>query len=193
MILNHARQEQFAHWLTECVKDMERALRKKFKETSVQMKLKSLHVNPQKELLSQMIGCGKQCPFCKAPCEAGGREHTEHHTSLHWPEGLGRYRWDGTEKLVINICSSLVISDACFRCTATNGQWHSYKRCTEMYPDWKIAPGASLQASDYWKYVLARFNDKFGEAYNAKPVDIPLTWKIVTHKKADVHLPFIDI
>ncbi|KAM8746787.1 up-regulator of cell proliferation-like [Acanthopagrus schlegelii] len=185
MILNHADQEQFAHWLTECVKEMEQDLRKKFKETSIQMKLKSLHVNPQRELLSQMIGCGKQCPFCKAPCEAGGREHTEHHTSLHRPEGLGRYIWDGTEKLVTDICSSSVISDICFRSNDTKGESHPYKRYTEIYPDWKIAPDTSLQATDYWKYVLAKFNNKFAEAYNAKPADIPLTWKMITDKKAE--------
>ncbi|KAM8746783.1 interferon-induced very large GTPase 1-like [Acanthopagrus schlegelii] len=185
MILNNADQEQFAHWLTECVKDMEQDLREKFKETSIQMKLKSLHVNPQRELLSQMIGCGKQCPFCAAPCEAGGRGHTEHHASLHRPQGLGRYIWDGTKKLVTDICSSLVISDMRFRCAATNGEWHPYKRYTEIYPDWKIAPDASLQATDYWKYVLAKFNDKFAEAYNAKPADIPLTWKMITDKKAE--------
>ncbi|KAM8746804.1 interferon-induced very large GTPase 1-like [Acanthopagrus schlegelii] len=188
MILNHADQEQFAHWLTECVKEMEQDLRKKFKETSIQMKLKSLHVNPQRELLSQMIGCGKQCPFCKAPCEAGGREHTEHHTSLHRPEGLGRYIWVRTEKLVIDICSSLVISDKYFYCAATKGEWHPYKHYTEIYPDWKIAPDASLQATDYWKYVLAKFNDKFAEAYNTKPADIPLTWKIITYKQAEESL-----
>ncbi|XP_073330613.1 up-regulator of cell proliferation-like [Pagrus major] len=188
MILNNADQEQFAHWLTVCVKDMEQALRKKFKETSIQMKLKSLRVNPQRELLSQMIGCGKQCPFCKAPCEAGGRDHKEHHTSLHRPEGLGRYRWDGTEKLVIDICSSLVVSDLRFCCAATNGEYHPFKLYTEIFPDWKIAPDASLQASDYWKYVLAKFNDKFAEAYNAKPADIPFIWKMITYKQAEESL-----
>ncbi|KAM8748243.1 up-regulator of cell proliferation-like [Acanthopagrus schlegelii] len=188
MILNNADQELFAHWLSECVKEMEQDLRKKFKETSIQMKLESLHVNPQRELLSQVIGCGKQCPFCKAPCEAGGREHTEHHASLHQPQGLGRHKWDGTENFSIDICSSSVISDKRFRCAATNGEWHPYKRYTEIYPDWKIAPDASLQATDYWKYVLAKFNDEFAGAYNAKPADIPSTWKNITYEQAEESL-----
>ncbi|XP_073331726.1 up-regulator of cell proliferation-like [Pagrus major] len=188
MILNNADQEQFAYWLTECVKDMEQALRKKFKETNIQMKLKSLHVNPQNELFSEMIGCGKQCPFCKAPCEAGGKEHTEHQTSLHRPKGLGRFRWDGTENLVIDICSSSVVSDTRFQCAATNGEWHPYKDYTKIFPDWKIAPDASLQASDYWKYVLAKFNDEFAEAYDAKPADIPVTWKNITYEQAEESL-----
>ncbi|XP_073330538.1 interferon-induced very large GTPase 1-like [Pagrus major] len=188
MILNNADQEQFAHWLTVCVKDMGQALREKFKETSIQMKLESLHVNPQNELFSEMIGCGKQCPFCKAPCEAGGREHTEHHTSLHRPKGLGETTWHGTENLVIDICSSSVVSDTHFRCNATNGEWHPYKLYTEIFPDWKIAPDASLQASDYWKYVLAKFNDKFAEAYYAKPADIPVIWENITYEQAEESL-----
>ncbi len=76
MILNDADQEQFAHWLTECVKEMAEALKKKFKETEIRMKLKNLNVNPQNELFTKLTGCGKQCPFCKARCEAdGNRTH----------------------------------------------------------------------------------------------------------------------
>ncbi|KAK1890077.1 Interferon-induced very large GTPase 1 [Dissostichus eleginoides] len=89
MILNKADQEQFAHWLTECVTEMAQTLREKFKKTDIQTKLQSLHVNPQNELFNTLIGCGKQCPFCKAPCEAGARAHTEHFASLHRPQGLG--------------------------------------------------------------------------------------------------------
>ncbi|XP_070710856.1 up-regulator of cell proliferation-like [Pempheris klunzingeri] len=188
MTLNNANQEQFAHWLTECVKDMPQALRVKFKKTHIEMKLENLHVKPQNELFTQLIGCGKQCPFCKAPCEAGGKEHTQHFTSLHRPKGLGEFRWDGTEKLVTDICSSSVTSDTRFRCNATKGEWHPYKRYREIFPDWDITPDASLQASDYWKYVLAKFNDKFAKAYNAKPAEIPATWKALKSKHAEASL-----
>ncbi|KAJ4948764.1 hypothetical protein JOQ06_020287, partial [Pogonophryne albipinna] len=88
MILNNADQEQFAHWLFKSVKDMAHALREKFKETDILTKLQSLHVNPQNKLFNKLIGCGKQCPFCKAPCEAGGTAHTEHFASLHRPQAL---------------------------------------------------------------------------------------------------------
>ncbi|KAM8746782.1 interferon-induced very large GTPase 1-like [Acanthopagrus schlegelii] len=188
MTLNNADQELFAHWLTESVKDMETDLREKFKETSIQMKLKSLHVNPQRELLSQMTGCGKQCPFCAAPCEAGGRGHKEHHASLHRPQGLSEILWQGTEKLLTTICSSSVISDLNFCRNDTKGQWHPYKRYREIYQDWKIPPDASLQASDYWKYVLVKFNNEFAKAYKAHPADIPSTWKSVTYRQAEESL-----
>ncbi|XP_078127413.1 interferon-induced very large GTPase 1-like [Sander vitreus] len=188
MILNKADQEQFAHWLTECVKDMANALGEKFKHNKIQMKLEQLHVNPQDELFTKLIGCGNQCPFCQAPCEAGGISHTEHWTSLHRPEGLGRFRWDNTKKLVTDVCSSLVISDNRFCCNPTTGEYHPYKSYTEVFPDWRIAPDSSLQASDYWKYVLAKFNKQFAEAYNAEPADIPLMWEELTHDQAEASI-----
>ncbi|XP_059211456.1 interferon-induced very large GTPase 1 [Centropristis striata] len=188
MILNDSDLEQFAHWLTECVKDMPQGLRQKFKVTNIQTKLNSLHVKPQSVLFSRLIGCGKQCPFCKAPCDAGEKVHTEHWTSLHRPEGLGRYRWDRTKKLMTDICSSLVTSDAHFCCIATNFDWHPYKQYREIFPEWKIAPDVSLQASDYWKYVMAKFNTKFAEAYDAKPAHIPASWKAITPKQAEASL-----
>ncbi|CAI5669311.1 unnamed protein product [Oreochromis niloticus] len=98
MILNNAEKEQFADWLTTSVNDMAETLGNEFKQSTFEMKLQHLHVNPQNELFNQLIGCGKQCPFCKAPCDAGGIAHTEHWTSLHRPEGLGRYREKYKEK-----------------------------------------------------------------------------------------------
>ncbi|KAM6894726.1 LOW QUALITY PROTEIN: interferon-induced very large GTPase 1-like [Lycodopsis pacificus] len=185
MILNNADQEQFAHWLTQCVKDMAQVLQEKFKKTNIQMKLKYLHVKPENELFTKLIGCGKQCPFCAAPCEAGGKVHTQHWTSVHRPEGLGRFRSSGTKKLITDVCSSSVISGGRFRCAATNGEWHPYKDYTAIFPDWRIVPDASLQASDYWKYILAKFNQQFAEAFNAKAADIPATWKYITRKQAE--------
>ncbi|KAA8578258.1 hypothetical protein FQN60_018738, partial [Etheostoma spectabile] len=188
MILNKADQEQFAHWLTECVKDMANTLGERFKDTNIQKKLENLHVNPQDELFTKLIGCGHQCPFCKAPCEAGGRSHTEHWTSLHRPEGLGRFKWHKTKKLATDVCSSSVISGIKFSCNATKGEYHPYKSYRDVFPDWRITPDASLQASDYWKYVLAKFNKQFAEAYGAEPADIPPTWKEITHEQAEASI-----
>ncbi|XP_039996846.1 up-regulator of cell proliferation-like isoform X2 [Xiphias gladius] len=188
MILNKANQEQFAHWFKECVNEMGQALREEFKKSNIEMKLKHLHMKPQNVLFTRVIGCGKQCPFCAMPCEAGGKAHTEHWASLHRPEGLGRYRWYETEKLVTDICSSSVISDKRFRCSATNNEWYPYKCYKEIFPHWRIPPDVSLQASDYWKYILAKFNGKFAGAYNAKPADIPPAWKRITPKQAEESL-----
>uniref|UniRef100_A0A3B4T2R2 Si:dkey-85k7.12 n=1 Tax=Seriola dumerili TaxID=41447 RepID=A0A3B4T2R2_SERDU len=188
MILNNANQEQFADWLTECVNEMGKALREEFKKSNIQKKLKHLHLKPQNEIFTRLIGCGKQCPFCKAPCEAGGKAHTEHWASIHRSNGLGQFRFHDSEKLVTDICSSLVISDQHFRCFATNFEWHPYKEYSNIFPTWRIPPDVSLEASDYWKYVMATFNKKFAEEYNAKPADIPSTWKRITDKQAKASL-----
>ncbi|MEQ2223140.1 hypothetical protein ILYODFUR_033698 [Ilyodon furcidens] len=184
MVLNNADQKQFAHYLNVCVIEMTEALRKKFKDTRFETKLKQLCVKPQNELFTRVIGCGKQCPFCKISCDAGGRAHTEHFASLHRPNGLGQFRWDDSKKLTTDICSSLVSSDISFRCRATNNEYHPYKTYKNIFPDWDIRPDVSLEASDYWKYVMAKYNEKFAEAYEAEPADIPDSWKKITLEQA---------
>ncbi|XP_061566775.1 up-regulator of cell proliferation-like [Cololabis saira] len=185
MILNNADLEQFAGWLTDSVENMEKTLKKKFKDTTFERKLEHLRVNPQAELFTRVVGCGKQCPFCKVPCEAGGGKHKEHHASLHRPQGLGNFRWDSSTKLITDICTSLVISDITFRCSETNMEAHPYKTYREIFPDWHIPPDRSLEASDFWKYVMNKYNEKFAEAYKAKPADIPETWKKITKQQAE--------
>ncbi|KAM8899636.1 up-regulator of cell proliferation [Spinachia spinachia] len=184
MILNNADEEQFAHWLIGCVKEMEQFLGKKLKKTQIITKLEQLNVNPQNELCGRMIGCGKQCPFCAAPCEAGEKVHSEHFTSLHRPQALGTFRFVDTEKLVTAVCSSSVISDTDFQSSETKNKWQPYKRYREIYPDWRIAPDVSLQASDYWKYVVAKFNKRFATEFHAKPAAIPKTWENITPEQA---------
>ncbi|XP_015229268.1 PREDICTED: LOW QUALITY PROTEIN: up-regulator of cell proliferation-like [Cyprinodon variegatus] len=184
MVLNNADREQFAYWLNVCVKDMIETLRNKFKDNPFEAKLTRLRVKPQDELFNRVIGCGKQCPFCKIPCDAGGKAHTEHFASLHRPDGLGQYRWEDSEKLTTDICSSLVISGLRFCCFATKNEYHPYKNYKEIFPNWDIRPDSSLEASDYWKYVLVKYNKKFAEAYDAKPADIPFWWNFITKDQA---------
>ncbi|KAK5878466.1 hypothetical protein CesoFtcFv8_023866 [Champsocephalus esox] len=187
-ILNNANQEQFANRLTECVKEMELTLRDK--KTDIQTQLQNLDVNPQNELFKTLIGCGKACPFCRAPCEAGGTAHTEHFASLHRPEGLAGSYWFKSEKLTIDICSSSVSSDNRFGHSFLNDewQWHPYKDYKDMHPDWMIQPDASLEASDYWKYVMAKYNEQFAEAFHFKPADIPAAWIEITREQAEESL-----
>ncbi|XP_072314864.1 interferon-induced very large GTPase 1 isoform X2 [Eucyclogobius newberryi] len=184
MILNNANQEQFAYWLTKCVKEMIQSLQNKYKKTPFAIKLNSLSLKPHHELSDKMIVCGQQCPFCKAPCEAGGKGHTEHWTSLHQSQGLGRFRDNNSVKLICDICSTLVQSEANFRCLATFFKWHPYKQYAKIFPNWKISPDVSLEASDYWKYVMVKFNKDFANAYNAKPAEIPKPWKSIGQKQA---------
>ncbi|CAI5689302.1 unnamed protein product [Oreochromis niloticus] len=184
MILNNAVKEQFADLLTVSVADMGNSLRIEFKKSNFKRKIEHLNMKPHSELFTRVIGCGKQCPFCAVPCEAGGGAHNEHFASLHRPQGLGAYRFVRTKKLDTEICSSLVISDAQFGSSFTNDNYHPYKCYKEIYPDWNIPPDVSLEASDYWKYVMAKYNNDFASEYYAKPADIPAAWKNITKQQA---------
>uniref|UniRef100_A0A3P9C8T3 Si:dkey-85k7.12 n=1 Tax=Maylandia zebra TaxID=106582 RepID=A0A3P9C8T3_9CICH len=188
MMLNNADKEQFADWLTVSVNEMEQDLRKEFENVNIEIKLQHLHVQPQNELFNKLVGCGKLCPLCKAPCDAGGRGHTVHFALLHRPQGLGTYRCCTTKDLVTDICSSLVVSDKRFRCSATNYELHPYKNYKVFYPHWNIPPDVSLEASDYWKFIMVKYNKDFAKEFNAVPADIPLAWKQITKNQAEKSL-----
>ncbi|KAK9524558.1 hypothetical protein VZT92_016941 [Zoarces viviparus] len=76
-------------------------------------------------------------------------------------------------------------TDGHFCCAATNDEYHPFKDYAAIFPDWRIVPDVSLQASDYWKYILAKFNQQFAKAFTAEPADIPATWKRITRKQAE--------
>ncbi|XP_064198337.1 up-regulator of cell proliferation-like [Anguilla rostrata] len=185
LALNTAKPEDFSRCLKVLVDEMEQSFTAEFqKGGDVLTRLTSLPFQPQKELFNRVFGCGRQCPFCKTPCEAGGKNHVEHFASIHCPQGIGRYRYKDSTKLVCDICSSSVASEATFRSSKTEGKYHPYKDYQSIYPDWRIQPDPSIQASDYWKYVFNRFNEKFATEYDAKPADIPHFWRDITQDQA---------
>ncbi|XP_061118170.1 up-regulator of cell proliferation-like [Conger conger] len=185
LALNSAKPEDFSRCLEVLVDEMEQAVTTEFqKGGDVRARLTSLPFQPQKELFNRVFGCGKQCPFCRAPCEAGGKSHTEHFASIHRPQGIAGWRNCESHILVSNICSTSVASEKNFRLTGTEEKWHPYKDYLSIYPDWRIQPDTSIQASDYWKYVFSRYNKQFAEEYGAKPADIPPSWRAITPDQA---------
>ncbi|MGH0165186.1 UNVERIFIED_CONTAM: hypothetical protein FKN15_048311 [Acipenser sinensis] len=180
-----AKYEEFVTDLQTFLKEMNNSLRAEFsKGCKIEEKLKNLPFKPQDELFKRVFGCGEQCPFCKVPCEAGGKEHREHHASVHRPQGLGMCSYEASEKLVETICTTDVYSENKFKNIDIEGKAHPYKDYRRFYPDWNIAPDASIEASDYWKYILTAFNEQFAKEYNAKPADIPKQWKSITKDQA---------
>ncbi|KAM6949566.1 interferon-induced very large GTPase 1-like [Aplochiton taeniatus] len=190
MILNNADQGEFARCLLLSIEEMEQAIKENYKteQKNIGPKLRKLKIQPQNELFTRVFGCGKQCPFCKAPCEAGGETHTEHCASIHKPQGLGSYRFLYSRKLNTDICSSSVHSEATFQCLDTNDEHHPFKRYRDIFPEWHIPADSSIEASDYWKYVMAQFNKDFAKKYNALAADIPPAWKNITKKQAEKSL-----
>ncbi|KPP56913.1 hypothetical protein Z043_125422 [Scleropages formosus] len=175
----------FASYLSHAVEDLKTSLEKEFYETAnIHETLRSLSIKPQDELFKRVFGCGKQCPFCKVPCEAAGQEHREHFASVHRPKGLGQYSYISTDKLCETICTTSVHSEARFRNSDTDYQFHPYKDYRAFYPDWHIPPDRTIEASNYWKYVLVKYNDRFAELCKAKPANLPSAWQSITQENA---------
>ncbi|XP_078505623.1 interferon-induced very large GTPase 1-like [Lissotriton helveticus] len=151
---------------------------------SVETKLTNLPIKPQEELFRKVFGCGKQCPFCMVPCEAGGQDHKEHFASIHRPQGLCQYKYSSTRHLVSAICSSLVISKDSFHNKDTGEEYHPYRDYQKYYPNWRIQPDSSIEASDYWKFIFKTFYEEFVKEYDAKPGDLPNGWVAITETQA---------
>ncbi|XP_042267176.1 interferon-induced very large GTPase 1-like [Thunnus maccoyii] len=175
----------FINSLKMSIKDLNKQLQEEFsKSENITETLNKLPIKPQEELFKRVFGCGKQCPFCKVPCEAGGKGHEQHHAAVHRPQGLVRYSYDDSDKLVATLCTTDIQSECTFRNRDTKGEWHPYKDYTKYYPDWHIPPDPSMEASDYWKFVLVKYNDRFAQEYKAKPADVPEAWRRITKEQA---------
>ncbi|KAM9465891.1 up-regulator of cell proliferation-like isoform 2-T2 [Clarias gariepinus] len=181
--------ESFTKSLQECLNDLKRHIEKEISEsTDATETIKNLSVKPQDELFNRVFGCGEQCPFCKIPCDAGGKEHQLHHATVHRPQGLATCRNLETNVLSEEICTSSVHGNGTFQNHKTNFQLHPYKDYQKYYPDWHIAPDRSIEASDYWKYVLVIFNKQFAESYNTLPAVYPDAWNTITKDQAFISL-----
>ncbi|XP_030193336.1 interferon-induced very large GTPase 1-like [Gadus morhua] len=187
-LLKEATAEKFADFLKKSVMEMEQALQKKQKQTKFKAKLDGLGSKPLDKLTAKLVGCGKQCPFCKAPCEAGAEAHKAHRVEIHRPQGFGTYRHDDSTKLISYICTSAVFSDKIFKHVDTKWEWHPYKEYKTFYEDWEIPADGSYTASDYWKYVMVKFNKDFAKSYDAKPADIPTEWRKISKEDAEKSL-----
>ncbi|KAK9542117.1 hypothetical protein VZT92_000007 [Zoarces viviparus] len=177
---------EFTKSLSESLSELKEQLEEEFSNSEdITDTLNKLPIKPQDELFKRVFGCGQQCPFCKVPCEAGGKDHEKHHAVVHRPQGLGRFMNLDNEKLVETLCTTDVHNEHSEFCDEdTNGEWHHYKYYTKYYPDWHIPPDSTIEASDYWKYVLVLYNDRFAEEYEAKPADVPKAWRRITKEEA---------
>ncbi|XP_075141928.1 up-regulator of cell proliferation-like [Leptodactylus fuscus] len=184
MFNNKVNVPQFSFDIQLFLDQTEQQVHSDLKSMSFKSLLSKIKLKPQDELFRQVIGCEHQCPFCKVPCEAGGKGHTGHFASIHRPQGLGKYRWLWNSMLVTDICSTSVVSEAKFRNSDTCGNCHPYKDYRAIYPEWAIQPDGSIESSNYWKYIFVQYNGKFAQEYEAKPAVLPNGWKEITKEDA---------
>ncbi|XP_018431092.1 PREDICTED: interferon-induced very large GTPase 1-like, partial [Nanorana parkeri] len=176
--------KQFARDVALYLPDLEKLMEQDITSLNTETIFLQLTLKPQDELFRKVMGCGKQCPFCKAPCEAVGEDHKEHFASVHRPRGLAQHVNEETNALDHSICSSNVLSNKSFRNADTEGKPHPYKDYQKYYPDWAIYPDTTADGSDYWKLVFKEFNQSLAELYNANPANIPHDWYKLTKDQA---------
>ncbi|XP_073491682.1 up-regulator of cell proliferation-like [Aquarana catesbeiana] len=175
---------QFSAEIDHFLRGTQQQIQSELRSMDIQTVLCKVIVKPQDELFRKVVGCGKQCPFCKVPCEAGGGYHTNHAASIHRPKGLGQYRFVQDKKLVFDICSTAVVSNSTFRNTDTEWKDHPFKEYRTYYPDWAIQPDSSIESSDYWKFIFVKFNQQFAKEYGALPAVLPDIWMEITKEQA---------
>ncbi|XP_063061955.1 interferon-induced very large GTPase 1 isoform X2 [Engraulis encrasicolus] len=136
----------------------------------------------QDELFDRVKGCGEECPFCKAPCDEGDKDHTLHSCLWHRPKGLLSYSVSNSSSLSHSTCSQEVGGDNLFLNKDTAEASVPYKDYHTVYPSWYIKVAEAI--SPYWVYVLTRFNGRFAQTYQRDPADVPAHWSSVTKEDA---------
>lgn len=159
--------EYFNSELTKHLQDVETRIRGTLKFLPEQMS--TWKCRPYDVLADEMIGCCKQCPFCGTKCEFMVPDHPgDHRVSIHRPQCLGGFRWETTEVMMLDMCTSLVEGDCRFRNKDTNEQWRPYKNYREIYNDWTITPNSSRYDSSFWKYFVAHYADELADHFKIK-------------------------
>ncbi|KAG7470829.1 hypothetical protein MATL_G00117990 [Megalops atlanticus] len=181
----------FVECLLESLAEMHQSLKLEFSQRgnttqAIADVLQALPFKPQDELYHRVKGCEQQCPFCKAPCDAGGGEHTVHRTLLHRPKGLVSYTCAGSSSLSPTTCPSDIAGGNLFLNQDTDGKSFRYKDYRSVYPDWSIPPEdpGSDGALSYWRHVLVRYNERFAQEYWREPAQLLETWRNITQEEA---------
>lgn len=180
---NKADISQFSADIAIFLAETEEQIEEEFNSLHFDSVLSRVVLKPQNELFKKVFGCGKKCPFCKVPCEAGGAEHKEHFASVHRPKGLAKCSWKIGGRLITSTCSLDVGSERLFDNIDTDGKPQPYKEYRTIYPDWNIQPDVN-ETCLYWKYVFRVFNRKFADAYTAEAAQFSEDWTDVTEEDA---------
>lgn len=136
------------------------------------------------DLLVDLLGCTKQCPFCGEQCDLLDPDHYkendkqkhQHRTAIHRPSCLAGWRSSRTKIMTSNFCTSLVAGNGNFKSKKNNKQSHPYQKYESIYPEWSIPPDTTSETCLYWKWFVGKYNSKLAVTYNAKPAKVPNAW-----------------
>ncbi|XP_065816823.1 interferon-induced very large GTPase 1 isoform X1 [Labrus bergylta] len=148
--------------------------------------LQCLPVQPQDSLFNRVRGCEQQCPLCRAPCELTEMGHEVHMALLHRPRGMVPY--NSSSLSCITFPGSMTEENAGQKKDTYNTSMagDSCRSLHSLYPEWSTStenPNDQMPGT-YWRYVLARFNERFAQEYEQEPAKISDDWKKITKEEA---------
>jgi len=131
------------------------------------------------ELLSDLIGCTEQCPFCMEQCDLLENHDCDHRTEVHRISCLAGWRSVATQEMTTDICPVLIASeDRMFK--NPEGEFQHYKDYKKVYQNWSIPPNKSPKSCTYWMSFVDEYKDELAEHFNAKASNIPSDWSSIT-------------
>ncbi|XP_051521034.1 interferon-induced very large GTPase 1 [Myxocyprinus asiaticus] len=179
--------EHFLTDLKESVTELSSSIAQGFKENEDVIEVfDDLPCKLQNMLYERLKGCDQRCPFCKAPCDLGEKEHQVHEAVLHRPKGLVCYTNANSTTLSHSTCSADITGKNQFQNRHTGGQSLPFKEYQSIYPDWNISPEDPRNngAAVYWRYVFVRYNSRFAQEYQCAPATLPQTWERISQEEA---------
>ena len=155
-------------------------------ENSKLAKVSEWDLSPYVLLSNTLTGCKESCPFCREQCEYTDEDHDEnvHFTNIHRPECLGKCTWEGSNLLVLDICSESIESESLFRNSDTKNEWVPYKKYKSIYKQWVISNEKPKDGQMYWQWFCAKYNSQIVRWVGSNPTPVNLGWKSITKEEA---------
>uniref|UniRef100_A0A8C8VQB3 VLIG-type G domain-containing protein n=1 Tax=Pelusios castaneus TaxID=367368 RepID=A0A8C8VQB3_9SAUR len=172
-------------FLKEAVSDSLIPALGQLKKTFTNIDMERLASESHEILFEQLCGCMEQCPFCKAVCTNTIPRHDGNHsTDFHRPQALSGIQWEGTNHLVIDICSSLVASDHLIVHNGKKTSCKNYREVGSKYENWDIKP--STFQLPYWQWFVSHFRSRLQKVHKGKfkgKGAIPADWENLDKNK----------
>ena len=165
------------------LKELKGKLQASFNDIKCESEMANWKDKPH-NLLSNLIGCTAQCPFCGEQCDYidphhidnGGPKHT---LAVHRSNCLQGWHDTESKVMVTGFCPAYISGQEkyqSFVCSATNYEFHPYKEYQKVYPHWSIPPDVSSKDSLYWKLFVGKNIDKIAGKFGVKAPKVSSDW-----------------
>ena len=130
--------------------------------------------------------CSAQCPLCNESCDLSDNHPTQHRANFHRIQCVCTITWYDSNKLVLDVCNSLVASDAYLIRENNNKvcKQVKYRDYQTLLQEWNIEEAKGTAAPVYWMWFTSHFYDDLIAWSGSEQTNIPDIWKIITKHQA---------